>query len=341
MAVGTRHCFSFLLIGDLRGVCTTVVKMDILVEQEVRRRFGIWESLKVIGGLDGVPNRALNALRIHRGQGGIYRDKEVTSKVEGRDSGIAVGLLSTGESYADNIWETHAYYSFPETKRGGRHDQNEIASMMACGRLGIPLFFVSNFRAAQGLKRVQLGWVADIDPDNSRVLIVFQEREPFVSEWAVAVERLLEERAARLEFEADKSVSPTDRLQITKARIGQGEYRIALLQVEPSCRVTRVANPDYLRASHIWPWRFATNQERLDPNNGLMLAPHVDFLFDRGFVSFADDGDLLVSTRADHEVLKALGVSEGLNVGKFSDGQRKYLRRHRDGFEQHASIFLR
>ena len=47
-------------------------------------------------------------------------------------------------------------------------------------------------------------------------------------------------------------------------------------------------NPVYLVASHCKPWRDATNEERLDDENGLLLTPSVDHLFDRGFIGFED-----------------------------------------------------
>jgi hypothetical protein len=48
-----------------------------------------------------------------------------------------------------------------------------------------------------------------------------------------------------------------------------------------------------LRASHIKPWAKSTNRERLNAENGIMLAAHVDALFGRGLMSFADDRAML------------------------------------------------
>jgi predicted restriction endonuclease len=60
--------------------------------------------------------------------------------------------------------------------------------------------------------------------------------------------------------------------------------------VEQACRITGVYNLAYLIASHIKPWRHAENDERLHRNDGLILAPQADFLFDRGFISFGEFG---------------------------------------------------
>jgi putative restriction endonuclease len=63
--------------------------------------------------------------------------------------------------------------------------------------------------------------------------------------------------------------------------------------------------------------------------NGLLLAPHIDHLFDRGWISFSDTGDLLIATGMNLDVLHAWGVSESLNVGPFSPKQAEFLDHHR------------
>src|SRR5690606_18710610 len=67
------------------------------------------------------------------------------------------------------------------------------------------------------------------------------------------------------------------------------------LELWAGCAVTDVRLPELLRASHIKPWRWCTNSERLDPYNGLLLLPHYDHLFDRGYISFDDSGAILMS----------------------------------------------
>lgn len=124
-------------------------------------------------------------------------------------------------------------------------------------------------------------------------------------------------------------LSETEKQQLVQARRGQGKFRAAVLAIEPRCRVTGVAVPELLRASHIKPWRDSDNRERLDGNNGLMLAPHVDVLFDRGFISFSDDGKVLVSSRLTPEILKQWSIDPTKSVGAFSHGQRAYLQVHR------------
>ena len=95
---------------------------------------------------------------------------------------------------------------------------------------------------------------------------------------------------------------------------------------------------EHLIASHIKPWRDCTNDERLDGENGFLLTPTVDHLFDKGFISFERDGRLIISPVADPPSLAKMGVrpEAKLNVGAFSEGQRKFLEYHRDSLLKKA-----
>lgn len=137
------------------------------------------------------------------------------------------------------------------------------------------------------------------------------------------------------EIRADPAIVETERAQLVRARVGQGLFRERVARIERSCRVTGVSDLRHLRASHIKPWRFSTNQERLDGANGLLLAPHVDHLFDRGFISFADDGRLLVSPQLDPVVLQSWGIDTDRKAGGFTAAQKHYLAHHR------ATAFVR
>jgi putative restriction endonuclease len=101
-----------------------------------------------------------------------------------------------------------------------------------------------------------------------------------------------------------------------------------------------VSQAEYLRASHSKPWRDATNEERLNGENGLLLTPDVDLLFDRGFISFEDSGKVLVSPVADRQAFAKMGLLPDMliNVGAFSEGQRKFLQFHRDKIFLEANV---
>jgi predicted restriction endonuclease len=85
-----------------------------------------------------------------------------------------------------------------------------------------------------------------------------------------------------------------------------------------------------LRASHIKPWAASNYEEKLDGYNGLLLSPHVDHLFDRGFISFQDSGGILIAKDLNPSVLEQWAIHPGENVGKFKGKQCEYLEYHRE-----------
>ena len=133
------------------------------------------------------------------------------------------------------------------------------------------------------------------------------------------------------EIDRDIHIETTDRQAPITARRGQGLFKERVMLIERRCRITGVDNPVHLRASHCKPWRDSNNEERLDGENGLLLTPSIDHLFDRGFISFQGDGALIVSPVAHHPSLERMGVpTSAVNVGAFSSGQRRFLEYHRD-----------
>jgi hypothetical protein len=121
------------------------------------------------------------------------------------------------------------------------------------------------------------------------------------------------------------------------ARRGHGLYRENVEINEIACRVTGVLDRRHLRASHIKPWYCCDDSEKLDGYNGLLLAPHIDHLFDRGHISFADSGELLVSPHLNPAVLGAWGLKAGRKVGAFKPEQRMYLAYHRQHVFDHEA----
>jgi hypothetical protein len=140
------------------------------------------------------------------------------------------------------------------------------------------------------------------------------------------------EQKLEQQVEADASVKETDREAIVRARRGQGLFKQRVMQIESRCRITGVDNPIHLLASHSKPWRDSSNEERLNGENGLLLTPSIDHLFDRGFIGFEDSGTLIISPVAHKPSLRSMGVeTERLtNVGTFTEGQRQFLDFHRN-----------
>ncbi|MDG0789962.1 HNH endonuclease [Cohnella ginsengisoli] len=123
------------------------------------------------------------------------------------------------------------------------------------------------------------------------------------------------------------SVEQTERESKIKARVGQIKYRSALIAMWQKCSVTGFQNVELLRASHIKPWRDCDNVERLDPNNGLLLIPNLDLLFDRGYISFDGDGRILISSLLSIDSRRKMGLHSNMNV-ILNERQKKYMMYH-------------
>ena len=101
----------------------------------------------------------------------------------------------------------------------------------------------------------------------------------------------------------------TERQQLVTTRTAQHRYRSALEKMwGGKCPLTGISVPALLRASHTKPWKDCTDSERVDPYNGFLLEARMDALFDQGYISFADDGTLIVSPRLTVEDRQALGL---------------------------------
>jgi hypothetical protein len=138
-------------------------------------------------------------------------------------------------------------------------------------------------------------------------------------------------------IELDPSIPETQRLQLANARIGQGVFRTRVLLIDPACRVTGVTDTRVLIASHIKPWREASNAERLSGYNGLLLSPHVDALFDDQFITFENDGRMHVHPSLSRDVLDRWSINPDKRVDSFRPEQTAFLAHHRELFGRKAT----
>ncbi len=139
-----------------------------------------------------------------------------------------------------------------------------------------------------------------------------------------------EDSAIEYEIRAKLLDGDLEGIQLVKSRRGQGIFKSNVRLIEKACRVTGVTNVKHLRASHIKPWSVSSNDEKLDGNNGLLLSPHVDHLFDRGFITFTDAGEIRASRELNPEILTQWSIDSRASVGDFRPAQRDFLEYHRD-----------
>lgn len=128
----------------------------------------------------------------------------------------------------------------------------------------------------------------------------------------------------------NSSLAETEKQSLITSRHGQGLFREKVILLEQKCRFTGITNPAFLIASHIKPWRECNDFERLDGNNGLLLTPNMDRLFDRYFISFTNEGHLLISDLLDEAVVSHFGLNKGIQIGPFRTEQIPYLTHHRE-----------
>lgn len=129
-----------------------------------------------------------------------------------------------------------------------------------------------------------------------------------------------------------ENISETDRQELIKARVGQGQFRKKILKkYEGRCIIAGVDNPRLLLASHIKPWAVSSNEERLSSENGLCLSPAYDRLFDIGLISFSPKGRLRISSQLGFENSKRLYIQVGMHFNlKPSPELLRNLEYHQD-----------
>lgn len=132
---------------------------------------------------------------------------------------------------------------------------------------------------------------------------------------------------------ADSNGNATERESLIKSRVGQGKFRKdVLLLWNGVCPVTGIDLPDLLIASHILPWQLANDSERLDKFNGLLLSPSIDKLFDKGYISFSNEGKLLVNKNLPEDTLRKLGIDINKKLYGLHNNHLSYLKLHRSIF---------
>lgn len=123
----------------------------------------------------------------------------------------------------------------------------------------------------------------------------------------------------------------TERKGLVTSRVGQGAYRKSILhRWEYKCAVTKYDDSKILVASHIVPWKESNDDERLDVDNGILLSPDYDALFDKHIISFENSGKIILSDKVNQERIGLLGISGKEQIRNLSEGNKDYLSRHRE-----------
>src|SRR5579872_1455941 len=184
--------------------------------------------------------------------------------------------------------------------------------------------------------RVLFAAVPERLADTLRILLK-GDLERIVESISETVGRTLADSAAEAGIQRRTDMGPELKALLLRARLGRGLFRENVERTESGCRVTGLLDRRHLRAIHVKPWCACDEREMLDGSNGLLMSPHVAHLFERGHISFSDQGALLVAPALNPAVLESWGFQVPRNVGSFTPEQRVFLDYHRRHvFGQHG-----
>lgn len=131
----------------------------------------------------------------------------------------------------------------------------------------------------------------------------------------------------------------TERSGLVVSRVGQGAYRKSIInRWEGQCAVTGFNDLQILIASHIHPWKDASNEERLDINNGILLSPTYDALFDRHLITFDNNGKIVLAESVKSLEFEKIGVSGKERITKLSSDNIIYLNKHQAVFSNPSGL---
>lgn len=235
---------------------------------------------------------------IYRGQSGIYRDKERTASLTPSGHGLAMSVLHTGRSYADDWSDEGVFFHYPNTNRGGgaNHDNNEIKALQDMKLSSLFLFAIKH----KGAKRiVKKGWVKD-----------FNDVGAWISFLGVEDDSLAEREGEP--FELTHNGKPPRKVNIEKLiRQRDPQFRFLVLKHFGSrCALTGMEIPELIDAAHICDVAHGGGDHYL---NGLPLAVHIHRALDRHLIGIdsttnrvvdSANGDVIRELRIDPEALQ-------------------------------------
>lgn len=268
------------------------------------------------------PNPRIKSSFTKHGQPGLF--KAVPEKINADHVRAAACHWDKGNGF-ENFGKAKRYHVWIDAKVGGKPKPYPPKAIVA---------LASHYAGALPLKVEDFAGAKDGRWHQRLKKLGFDVRPIGVLSAAADAEHDVRELRLR------KDLSATTRKRLVDARLGQGRFRHDLEgHWESACAVTGIQVRDALRASHIVAWADADDDTRLDPHNGLLLVATFDALFDRGLISFADDGALLVHHNIEPAQAQLLGLADrklrlrtGLALCALTGERRAYLAKHREKY---------
>lgn len=154
---------------------------------------------------------------------------------------------------------------------------------------------------------------------------IITNKEQLCNNTVIEEVQKIEEEISSLNVEGESKKA------IINVRVNQGKFRESLLNRYNKCCLCNVKNHELLIASHIKPWVESEPKEKLDVNNGFLMCPNHDRLFDKGYITFDDDGKIIISDRLTENDRESLNVNNKMHIElTLTDDNKKYLKFHRE-----------
>jgi putative restriction endonuclease len=260
---------------------------------ERAHRLGVWSTLIGEGGSKGVAPARLRELGIYGGAQGVWVDKERTRAIDA--PGVTVGVLHTGSSYADDLYDGGVLYHYPTTGRGAGRDAAEVDATKAAHQLELPVFVISYPSPSSTVRNVDLAWIEAWDDTERLFLITYGDSAPAPIPAADALD------ASPFELTHERSKTKA----LTNVRRGQHRFKFNVFRrYGARCAVCDVQVETLLDAAHLREYR---DNGTDDPRNGLVLCSLHHRAFDRALFGI-DPTTLAIAVRAKGPSAKDLQI---------------------------------
>ena len=206
--------------------------------------------------------------------------------------------------------------------------KSQVQPFIYCGRLEYSDY---NPNTSKPVHIISTSIDYDETTQNQNLIDIYNWKPEMIGKSSTNNDYLVKKQLSRPKGE-QKKPNYTERRGLVTSRVGQGWYRQEILKKWGNkCSITGCSLTEILISSHIKGWSECNEDERLDIDNGILLSPHIDSLFDKHLISFEDDGSIIISDKISKEDLVILGVSNLIRL-KVDDGMKKYLKHHRNKF---------
>lgn len=167
--------------------------------------------------------------------------------------------------------------------------------------------------------------VAQTEDDKRDIKNLVDEYNDIIEELQESLEKNKESELLNIIKEA--RLDATSKRSEINIRVGQHRFRrMVLARWNGCCAVLGV--DIFVEASHIKPWSNSSNFDQINPDNGIALSSLYHKAFDRGYISFADDGTLLIAEKF-RERLQRLGMNLAVRILGLTEEHRPFLEHHR------------